>query len=552
MEKTLIEYFYEYEKTKADRPFLYQPFGEIWETYTWAEVGEKARKVATWLKQQCPKEKAHVSIISKNCREWFITDIAITMAGFVSVPFYPNLKGKELKEVIELGDVDLLMIGKVEGWEDIKTGIPNDLPVGKFPHYKGNPTIDLGTDWEAIMKTSPMQESPVPALDDIWSIIFTSGTTGTPKGAFFKQEKLVQAINMPMNKYWFMLDETQENRFFSYLPLNHIAERTSQTMAIRFGAEVFFAESLETFAKNLQDASPTLFIAVPRIWTKFKQGILSKVPQVQLDALLNNPATAAGIQQQLKAGLGLSKARICISGAAPMTPYDVEWWGKLGIPLSEGYGQTETMAHAAYAPVGGMKPGKVGKAHEGMKIKIEEGTNEILLQSPLIMNGYYKDPEKTAETIKDGWLHTGDAGKLHEDGYLSITGRVKDTFKSEKGKFIIPTKIEHLFSPNSDIEQMCLLGLGMPHPILIVVPSESGVAKPKEQLEASLAETMTSVNKDLPNYTKVGTIVVSNQPFTPENGMLTPTLKVKRFNVQEKYASRLRGYCEDAQRIIWE
>ena len=553
MKKTLIEYFYDYEENRANRPYLHQPFGDRWETYTWAQVGEQARRLATWLKKQCPKKNAHVSVVSKNCREWIIADIAIMMAGFVSVPLYANLKGKDLKEVLELGDVDLIIFGKVENWESMKTGIPKHMPIAKFPHYDGFPKIDVvATEWATIMQEDLLQGNPVPAMDEIWSIIFTSGTTGTPKGAYFKQDKVTMGVNMPLTNYWLMLDENQDNRFFSYLPLNHLAERSLQILAIRFGGEMFFAENLETFAQNLQYASPTTFLAVPRIWTKFKQGILAKMPQKRLDLLLRIPVLSGIVKKKLQAALGLDKARICITGAAPMTPHDVNWWVKLGIPLTEAFGQTETFAHAAYAPVGGMKPGKVGRAHEGMEIRIEETTNEILIKTPLVMDGYYNDPEKTAETIRNGWLYTGDAGKLHDDGYLSITGRVKDTFKSEKGQFIVPTKIEHQYSSNSDIEQMCLLGLGMPQPVMVVVPSEMGAAKPKDALEKSLEEIMDKVNKDLAKYTKVGTVLIAKEPFTPENDLLTPTLKIKRFNVHNKYANQLRGYCEDKRKIIWE
>ena len=225
---------------------------------------------------------------------------------------------------------------------------------------------------------------------------------------------------------------------------------------------------------------------------------------------------------------------------------------KLGIPLSEAYGQTESFGFGTYAPVGGIKPGKLGKAHEGFEMKIDEDTNEILFKLPMVMNGYYKDPEKTAETIRNGWLHTGDAGEIDSDGYLSITGRVKDTFKTAKAQFIVPTKIEHQYNPNSDIEQMCLLGLGMPQPVMMVVPSESGAAKSNPELEKSLEDTMLSVNEKLARYTKVNTVVIVKEPFTTENGLLTPTLKVKRFNVHNKYANKLEAFCEDKRNVIWE
>ncbi len=548
----LIEYFYRFEKEKADRPFLHQPFGDTWETYTWAEVGEKARRLATWLKKQCPKENAHISIVSKNCREWFIADIATMMAGFISAPFYANLKGEQLREVIELGDIDLLLIGKVEGWDDMKKGIPEGVKVGRFPHYKDFPIIDVGIDWDTIMQEEPLQGNPIPKPNDIWSIIFTSGTTGTPKGAFFTEEKVTIALDHPSSSYWFMFDEENPIRFFSYLPLNHIAERTIELMALRFGAEVFFVESLDTFAQNLKDAKPTLFLAVPRIWTKFKQGVLSRMPQKRLDTLLSIPLVSGYIKKKLKAALGLEKAKICITGAAPMTDYDVAWWLKLGIPLSQAYGQTESMGYGTYSSVGGMKLGTLGKAHDGFELKTDPDTQEILLNLPMVMDGYYKDSQKTAETIRDGWLYTGDTGAIDNEGYLSITGRVKDTFKSEKGQFIVPIEVEHQYSPNEDIEQMCLLGLGVQQPVMIVVPSEIGMAKSKEELEKSLEETMLSVNHDLARYTRVNTVVIAKEPFSTGNGLLTPTMKLKRFNVHKKYAEKLRAYCDHESNVIWE
>lgn len=170
-------------------------------------------------------------------------------------------------------------------------------------------------------------------------------------------------------------------------------------MSIRFGINISFVENLDTFAQNLKDTKPTLFLAVPRIWTKFKQGILSKMPQNKLDTLLRIPFVNSFIKKKLKAALGLEKARICITGAAPMTAHDKAWWVKLGIPLSEAYGQTESFGYGTYAPVGGIKPDKLGKAHEGFELKIDADTNEILFKLPMVMNGYYRDPEKTAETI---------------------------------------------------------------------------------------------------------------------------------------------------------
>lgn len=553
MSKSLIAYFYENEKNRPNEPYLHQPFGDNWETYTWAEVGEKARRLATWLKKQCPKEKAHISIVSRNCREWAISDLAVMMAGFISVPFYANLNGKQLGEVITLGEVDLLLFGKVDGWEDMKTGIPKGMPVGRFPFYEGTEKVDIGVDWETIMQEAPLEGNPTPNLNDIWSIIFTSGTTGTPKGAYYDHRKVGIVAESPHFDYWFDITPKKENRFFSFLPLNHIAERHLLVCSISKGVQVFFTESLERFGQNLNDAKPTIFFAVPRIWTKLKQGVLNKMPQKRLDTLLRIPFVSGIIKKKLKTALGLDKARVVITGAAPMSKHDVDWWLKLGFPLSDAYGQTENFAICSYSPVGKIKTGAVGIAQEGVELKIHPDNQELLVKSKVLMNGYYKDEQKTKETISnDGWLFTGDAAKIDEDGYLYITGRVKDTFKTEKGQFIVPAKVENLFGANEDIEQLCLLGLGMPHPIMVVVPSELGAGKSKADFENSLATTMDAANKKLPNYTRVGTILIAKDAFSVENGLLTPTLKVKRMKMNEKYRDDLRSYCEDSRKIIWE
>ena len=172
--------FYEWEKKFHDRPFLRQPFGDQWEEYTWAQAGQMARKLATGLKSLGLKDNAHIGLISKNCREWIITDMAIMMAGYVSVPFFPSLKGEELEFLLDFGDVDLLFVGKIETWSDIKNHIPKELPVISFPHYQGCSAVDRGEEWFGfINRHQPLKEPNVPKLTDLWTIIFTSGTTGT-------------------------------------------------------------------------------------------------------------------------------------------------------------------------------------------------------------------------------------------------------------------------------------------------------------------------------------------------------------------------------------
>jgi len=554
MGETIIQYFYKQEASKGDRPFLHQPFGDKWETYSWQQVGQMARKMATHIHAKGLKPKSHIGLVSKNCREWIIADLAIMMAGHISVPFFPTLTGDQIAEVLRLGDVDLLFVGKTEVWDDMGTGVPADMPIIRFPHYEGNSKVERGDHWDEILaNTEPLQGFPSPKIDDLWTIVFTSGTTGTPKGVMLNYSAPYRLLKDTEEYNALELSKSGDNRFFSFLPLNHIAERSIvENSSMTYGGEIFFTENLSRFAQNLAFAKPTVFFAVPRIWTKFMLTILDKMPQKKMDRLLKIPFVSSIVKKKIATGLGLQHSRCNVSGAAPIPQSTKDWFGKLGIPIAEGYGMTENCAASTFMKVEEERPGSVGQAQGSVELKIDPETEEILMKGPFVMEGYYKSPDKTAETLKDGWLHTGDQGRIDEDGYLFITGRVKDTFKTSKGKFIVPAKIEEKFSQNSDIEQMCLLGLGVPQPVLTVVPSEIGLGKSKEDLSESLCATLDAVNNELPNYQRVSTILVTKEPFSIEGGTLTPTLKVKRSKVNEKYQDRLLDDCECEDKIVFE
>ena len=551
---TLLDAFHHREKNWADRPYLHQPFGERWETYTWGEVGRMARKVAAFLQDQGLEPGSKIGLVSKNCREWIIADIAIMMAGHVSVPFFATLTGDQIEEVLRLGDVSLLFVGKTEVWDDMKNGVPQGMPVVRFPHYAGNDEVHRGKAWEEIMtEYEPLEGDTETDINSLWTIIFTSGTTGTPKGVMIKHNTMAaqaRAIHAPNP---LRLDQNGDNKFFSFLPLNHVAERgVIECMSIWYGAEISFTESIERFPANLQDARPTLFFAVPRIWTKLRGGILAKLPQEKLDKLLKIPIISWVIRRKIAKGLGLDRSRIRITGAAAIPTATKNFFAKIGLPLAEAYGMTENCASSHMQHPENSKPGSVGPVQAGTECRIDPDTEEVLTRAPYTMDGYYKSPEKTAETITDGWLHTGDQGRIDEDGFLFLTGRVKDTFKTAKAKFIVPTEIEGKFDDLSEIEQLCLLGLGMPQPILVVTLSEAGGARPQDATKGLLQARLDAVNEKLPSYKKVAAIVVAKDDFTVENNRLTPTLKVKRSNVHKDFADRLPKWSALNGEVIWE
>lgn len=553
--RTLIEGLYEWEKTTPNQPFLRQPFGDNWEITTWKEAGEIVRKIASGLKSLGLRDKAHIAIISKNCREWVLADLAIMMAGYVSVPLYSTLDAEQVKEVLDLGDVDAAFIGKldIDIWKNMKAGIPADMPVIKFPQYDDNAKIDVGTAWSKVLaENEPLTDAKLPALEDMWTIVFTSGTTGTPKGVVLTYGTLSSTSELITHDNKLQVSETGDNRYFSFLPLNHIAERiVVESNCISYGGSISFAESLESFPKNIQDTKPTLLFAVPRIWTKFQQGVLSQMPEEKLAKLMKIPFVSGIVKKKIKKGLGLDQARCLLSGAAPITQECKNWFKQIGLPISEGYGMTENCAVCTFIGPDEDKPGSVGKIQALGELKIHEESGEILMKAPYVMKEYYKSPEKSEETLAGGWLHTGDQGYIDPEGYLFITGRIKDTFKTEKGQFIVPAPIEWKFGSDNDIEQIAVVGRGMSQPLALVVLSEAGVGKSRDDLKSSLAETLLQANSKLEGYKKVSNIVVMNESWTNANGMLTPTLKVKRNVINKKYSDSYRAWQDGGEKVIW-
>ena len=547
--------FYKWEKELKDKPFLRQPFGDKWEVYTWGEVGQMARKLASGLKSLGLKERAHIGLISKNCREWIIADLAIMIAGYVSVPFFPSLKGKELAYVMDFGDVDALFVGKIETWDEIKNDLPKEMPLISFPTYKGFSNITKGHQWfDFINKFEPLMEPNVPKLSDLWTIIFTSGTTGNPKGVMLSylandMTKVITEDSNPLK-----INFSGDNDFISFLPLNHIAERVVvEHTCFRFGGTISFVESLETFSKNLQDVQPHVFFAAPRVWTKFQLGILSKFSQKKLDTFLKIPIISGIIKGKLKKALGLSRARATVSGAAPMQVTQIEWFRKIEVYITNGYGMTENCAICTQ--VDGRDFGKmasVGKPQSRVEVKIDNSNGEILMRGPFLMDGYYKRKELTDETLRGGWLHTGDKGFIDEDNYLHITGRVVDSFKTSKGKYIEPLTLEYYFGDMKELEEVCVAGLGMSQPLCLTQLSDIGREMSKEDLTNMLTEKFNEINSCLENYKKMSTLIIVKDKWTEENNAIGPTLKIKRGTIDKMYSSNYESWEEDKRNVIWE
>jgi long-chain acyl-CoA synthetase len=541
--KSPLEMFYHWEKETPNTLFMRQPINGEWHHWTWSETATEVRKMAAYLKSLDLEPKSKIAILSKNCAHWIMTDLAIMMAGHVSVPLYPNLKAESIKQILEHSEAKLVFVGKLDDFEQMRPGIPKDMTCIAYPFYseEGYPV------WDDLVKdVKPMTENVVREPQDLATIIYTSGTTGMPKGVMHKFYNFSFATSNAVP----LLGLAEKERFFSYLPLCHIAERLLVEMGSLYsGGMVSFAESLDTFAQNLADTKPTAFLGVPRIWTKFQQGILAKLPQKKLNVLLSIPLVSSLIKKKVKAGLGLQEARNVFTGAAPTPVSTLKWFERLGIPIQEAYAMTENCCYSHVTLNDGIQFGFVGKALPHCEVKLSE-EKEILIKHVALMDGYYKEEKQTQETIKDGWLHTGDEGHIDAKGYLKITGRVKDLFKTSKAKYVAPAPIEMKLSANKNIEQVCVVGTGLPQPIALITLSEYGKSRPADDVHASLEKTLHIVNPKFESHERLKKIVVLDKEWTIENNLLTPSMKIKRNEVDRLYQDNYTTWYEKDGHIV--
>lgn len=546
--KTPLEKFYEYEQKKADQTFLRQPYNKQWHHYSWKKAGDEIRRMAAALKAEGYPHGSKIGLISKNCAHWIMADLAIMMAGYVSVPIYPTVSADTINYILTHSESKALFVGKMDDWKSQRSGVPEGVKCFSFPFWT-EPGYEMWDD--VIAKHEPLKGQPNQSLDDIITIIYTSGTTGVPKGVVHNFRAFSFAATYALGE---MKDLSDNERFFSYLPLSHVAERMLVEMGgIYTGGMISFAESLDDFVENLKDTKPTVFLAVPRIWTKFQQKILEKMPQKKLDVLLKIPILNNIIRKKILEGLGLQNAKYALTGAAPLPLSTMLWFETIGVPICEAYAMTENCAYSHITRKENRRPGYVGQVMPHTEVLISD-EGEILVKNECVMIEYYKEPEKTAETItSDGFLRTGDQGEVHQDTFLKITGRVKDIFKTDKGKYVAPAPIEMALSRNTMIEQICLVGTNLPQPIGIVVLAQEEVAnKPKEQIAASLEQTLKEVNATLDKHEVVKKLVVVKDPWTIENNLLTPTMKIKRNEVEKKYSAHYEDWYKTKDLVVWE
>ncbi|KFX67723.1 AMP-dependent synthetase [Pseudomonas taeanensis MS-3] len=529
---------------RPDAVWLTQPVNGRWHDFTWRQVDEQARRMASALQALGCQPGERVALLAKNCAEWFIADLAIMLAGLVSVPLYPLQSAESIAYVLRHSQCKAIFLGKLDQPEAFAAGIPPEVIRIALPY----PTLAAQHDWASLLAAhAPLQVGHRQTPDELLSILYTSGTTGQPKGVMLSPRAFAFAASRSVVE----MQISERDQYFSYLPLSHAAERFLVQMSSLYSAgRVAFVESLETFASDLKHVRPTVFFSVPRLWTRFQQGVLEQLPQARLQRLLRIPLLGRLVAKQVRKGLGLDRARILISGAAAIPRGLLDWYQGIGLTLCEGYGMTENFAYGTFNRPGQVCFGSVGRPMPENQVRIAT-SGEILFRSPCLMLGYYLEPEKTSQTLVDGWLHTGDKGEIDAAGYLRITGRVKDIFKTSKGKYVAPAPIEGEIAKNLWVEQVCLMGSNLDQPLALIELSPVAREQAPARVADDLEQTRQQLNAQLQPHERISHFVLVREAWTVDNGCMTPTMKIRRNVLEARFVDEL-AKLDAAQPLHWQ
>ena len=566
----LIElFFYQTEKQKPESIFLEWLNPNNRKNFTWAETKQNIFKLSKKIKK-IVKEGDRCLLVSENRPEWFISDLAIMLAGGITVPAYTTYTEEDYKYLIEDCEPSLVIVSNKEMLNKLKTTINEKSFIKKIitfdeiekPHHKLNlESKDKYLNFKSIINNDLSEEDKTQTTNLKRSspacIIYTSGTGGNPKGVILSHGGILNNLVGACEIMKPLIDSKPV--FLTWLPLSHSYEHCVQFAQIAVGAKVFYAEKIEKLLDNISEAKPTIMTAVPRFYqnlynkininmkkqTGFKAKLIDVTIRLGRKRLLNekmtflekllNSLTDLLVRKKVKKQFG-GNLRAFISGGGALDKEIGEFLNSIGLPTLQGYGLTETSPVVSCNPIHKIKVETVGPPFKGNKVKIAED-GEILVKGENVMLGYWNKKEETAKVIIDGWLHTGDIGEIDpEDGYLKITDRKKDIIVSAGGDNVSPAKIENIINNAIEIDQCMVYGDKKNYLVALVVPSKEFL-KEKEKIN----NTIENINKKLAQVEKIKKIQLIDENFSIENGLLTPTMKVKRKKVTEKYKKELEN-----------
>jgi long-chain acyl-CoA synthetase len=594
---TMPAVFWNAVKARGPNVWMRQKDFGIWRTWTWNQTGDAVREIGHGLMALGFESRDTASILSNTNIEWVLCDLAVLSANGVSNGIYPTDAAEQVEYLCQDSSTSVLFVEDDEQLDKV-LAVREQLPKLKkivvfdmegLRDFDDPQVISLDA-LRALgrqhLKQNPealTQRAAACKPEDLAILVYTSGTTGRPKGAMHSHHGLVYTVR----GYNTLIARDENDECMCFLPLCHIAERMGgEYFSLYTGAKLNFVENPETVPENVREIAPTVFTAVPRVWEKFYSGVMIglkeagalqqaayawaiDVGQRVADHVLKGEAVSGSLKLQFRLArllvldnvrklIGIHRARFLVTGAAPISPELVRWYLALGLPMLEVWGMTETCGASTGIPADKIKPGSIGPAADFNEVRIDPVTGEILVRGPNVFMGYLNLPEKTAETIdKDGWLHTGDVGMVDEEGFFRITDRMKDIIITAGGKNITPSELENELKFSPYVTDAVVIGDKLPYLTVIIMIDQENVEKFAQdndvpfsnyasltkapEVQQVIQEVIDGVNKKFARVEQIKKFFLLDTQLTAEDEELTPTMKLKRKLVQEKYAPQIRA-----------
>jgi long-chain acyl-CoA synthetase len=567
----------------------------IWKSWTWDQTADAVREIAGGLMALGLAPGECTSILSNTTIEWVLCDLAVLTCGGVSNGIYPTDAASQVQYLCEDSATRVLFVENDEQLDkalEVRDRLPSlrKIVVIDMEGLRGLDEADvIGLDALRELGRGYLQQhagelerrTAACQPGDLAILVYTSGTTGKPKGAMHTHG----AITYTLRGYNTLIARNDNDEAMCFLPLCHIAERMGgEYFSLYTGNKLNFVENPDTVPENVREIAPTVFTAVPRVWEKFYSGVMislkesTRLQQLAYawaigvgtriaDRVLAGEAVSTGLKlrfylarwlvlDNVRKLIGIHKARFLVTGAAPISPELVKWYLALGVPMLEVWGMTETCGAATGVPASRMKPGSIGPAAQFNEVRIAEGTGEILVRGPNVFKGYLNQPEKTAETIDaDGWLHTGDVGTMDADGYFRITDRMKDIIITAGGKNVTPSELENELKFSPYVTDAVVIGDKRPYLTAIVMIDQENVEKFAQdndvpfsnyasltrtsEVQALIQAELDRVNAKFARVEQIKKFFLLDTQLTAEDEELTPTMKLKRKLVENKYAPQI-------------
>jgi long-chain acyl-CoA synthetase len=595
---TIITRFMSQAEKRPTADGYFTKEGGHWKAASWSSYVEQTRTAARALLTLGIKRKhgtedpySCVCILGFNRPEWCIVDVASMAVGGSPAGIYTTCSPTEVAYIVNHTQAKLIVVENHDQWKKIEEERANLPALEYVVLMKGVEAIDddMVLTWDEFMakaeeSSDELLDEYIEALapEELATLIYTSGTTGPPKGVMLSHENLAWTAKAAIS----MVEIDSGDCSVSYLPMSHIAEQMfTLHVPATAGSQVYFAESIEKVADNFKEVQPTILFAVPRIWEKFYAGVSSKLAlatgvKAKLVGWARNSGAAVNdlrnrgqepsgllalkyrffnkkVYGPLKEALGLSRAKICVSGAAPINAEILKFFSGLDVVIREVYGQSEDTGPTSFNLMGKTKLGSVGPAVPGVEVKIADD-DEILVKGPNVFLGYYKDEEATSDALKDGWLYSGDLGKIDADGFLHITGRKKDIIITAGGKNIAPKNIEASLKELNIVGEAVVIGdrrkyltavISLDADVVPAFSEEHGLDKDKlhesTKVQGMVQGHVDKVNSELARVEQIKKFAILSRSFSIEDGELTPTLKVKRKKVYEHFADEIEALYAD-------